>query len=446
MKIPESLAARTTTRSLARFRWPALLLLVPPAAAVVYVVMFATATPLTDEWLMLGAAVDLHKHGWSLHTLRSIQIQHHQHLLIVPYLIYLPLEALFRYDTRALVGVTLACFGVQFTVFRSQLVKDDLAAFPIALLLFSPSHYMEFHWGFQFTLALSITFPVVALALLDHIGDDITRVNIRRYLIGTVLLVCGALSSAPGYFGFCSAVLLITLKPLRARTKIVLSLSWIFILALIYFGIVRPQSDEHTIGVREVLYVLTALGCVIWGSPVGLFKFGVDKNSLTGLAFILALVVVLARFRRHLSSLALPIALIAFGLGSIAAAATSRPYLGNWHLQLVLPAVCGIYAAVYVAWRRDRSLFSSALLASVVLLLLFTLEGYRLGFTVYGPSYRTYVSQIEHYILSYSPSLEKPFPHPGDRDIDAEMIEFLREKHHRLFETHQDRRTRPGRP
>src|SRR5664279_2554078 len=128
------------TRSLARLRWPALLLLAPPAAAVVYVAMFATATTLTDEWIMLGAAVDLHKYGWSLDTVRSIQIQHHEHLLIVPYLIYLPLEALFRYDTRALVGVTLICFAVQFAVFRFQLVKDDLAAFPIALLLFSPSH------------------------------------------------------------------------------------------------------------------------------------------------------------------------------------------------------------------------------------------------------------------------------------------------------------------
>jgi len=221
------------TRSLARLRWPALLLLAPPAAAVVYVAMFATATPLTDEWIMLGAAVDLHKYGWSLDTVRSIQIQHHEHLLIVPYLIYLPLEALFRYDTRALVGVTLICFAVQFAVFRFQLIKDDLAAFPIALLLFSPSHYMEFHWGFQFALALSVTFPVVALAVLDHIGDDITRVNIRRYVIGTVLLVFGALSSAAGYFGFFSAALLIALKPLPARIKMVLNLSWVLIMALI---------------------------------------------------------------------------------------------------------------------------------------------------------------------------------------------------------------------
>src|SRR3984957_4654415 len=142
------------TRSFARFGWPALLLLAPPAAAVVYVAMFATATPLTDEWIMLGAAVDLHKLHWSLHALRSIQIQHQQHLLIVPYLIYFPLEELFRFDTRALVAVTLICFAVQLAVFRFQLVKDDFASFPIALLLFSPSHYMEFHWGFQFALAL----------------------------------------------------------------------------------------------------------------------------------------------------------------------------------------------------------------------------------------------------------------------------------------------------
>lgn len=140
------------TRSFRRFRWPTLLLLVPLAAAVVYVAKFATATPLTDGWIMLGAAVDLHKHGWSLHELRSIQFQHDQHLLVVPHLIYFPLEELVHFDTRALIAVTLLCFAVQLAVFRFQLVKDDLAAFPIALLLFSPSHYMEFHWGFQFAL------------------------------------------------------------------------------------------------------------------------------------------------------------------------------------------------------------------------------------------------------------------------------------------------------
>jgi hypothetical protein len=169
---------------------------------------------------------------------------------------------------------------------------------------------------------------------------------------------------------------------------------------------------------------------------VGIFKFGIDKNSLTGLALVLALVLVLARARRRISSLALPIALIALGLGPIAASGASRPYLGNWHLQMVLPAVCGIYAAAYIVWQRDRSLFSGALLAGVALLLLLNFDGYRLGFTVFGPGYRNYVSQIERYILSYTPSLEKPFPHPGDRDIDAEMINFLREKQHPLFKAH----------
>jgi hypothetical protein len=427
------------TRSFARFRWPALLLLAPPAAAVVYVAMFATATPLTDEWIMLGAAVDLHKLHWSLHALQSIQIQHQQHLLIVPYLIYFPLEELFRFDTRALVAVTLVCFAVQLAVFRFQIVKDDLAAFPIALLLFSPSHYMEFHWGFQFVVALSVTFPVVALAVLDHIGDDFTGVSIRHYVIGTVLLVFGALSSAPGYFGFLSAVVLITLKTLPSRTKIVVSLSWVLIAALIFFGIASRWRSAHTLGVREIFYVLTALGSIIWGSPVGTLKFGIDRDSLTGLALIVALIAVLARIRPRFSLLALPIALISLGLGAIAATGMSRPYLGNWHLQLVLPAVCGIYAAAYIVWRRQRSWFNTILFSGVVLLLLLNLDGSYLGFTEFGPSYRNYVSKIEDYVLSYTPSLEKPFPHPGDRDIDAEMIEFLREKHHPLFEAQRRR-------
>lgn len=422
------------TRSFARFRWPALLLLLPLAAVIVYVAKFATATPLTDEWIMVGAAMDLHNHGWSLHTLRSIQFQHDQHVMIVPYLIYFPLEELFHFDTRALIAVTLLCFAIQLAVFRLRLVKNDLAALPIALVLFSPSHYMEFHWGFEFVLALSVTFPVVALAVLDRIGDDAAGVSIRRYLIGTVLLVCGALSAASGYFGFLSAIVLIMLKKLPRRTKIVLSLSWVLIAAGIFYGIATRHHPGHRLGVREIFYVLTALGGVIWGSPVGIFNFGIDRESLTGLALIVVLIAALARMRARLSSFALPIALISLGLLGIAAVGVARPYLGNWHLQLALPAVCGIYAAAYLVWRQERSRFNTVVFSGAVLILLLNLYGTYLGFTVYGPMYRGYVAKVEDYILSYTPSLEKPFPHPGDRDIDAGMIEFLREKHHPLFD------------
>ena len=249
----------------------------------------------------------------------------------------------------------------------------------------------------------------------------------------------GALSSAPGYFGFLSAVVLVALKTLPSRTKIVLSLSWVSIAALIFFGIASRSQSAHILGVREIFYILTAFGCVIWGSPVGIVKFGIDRDSLTGFALIVAFTALLVRIRPRFSLLALPIALTSLGLASIAAVGISRPYLGNWHLQLVLPSVCGIYSAAYIVWRLERSRFNTILFSGVVLLLLLNLDGSYLGFTKYGPSFRADVSEIEDYILSYTPSLEKPFPHPGDRDIDAEMIDFLRGKHHPLFEAQRRR-------
>jgi hypothetical protein len=72
---------------------------------------------------------------------------------------------------------------------------------------------------------------------------------------------------------------------------------------------------------------------------------------------------------------------------------------------------------------------------SILFILLLNVFSYSVGFSDYGPDYRNYVGDIEKYILSYSPSLEKPFP-PGDHDIDTEMIEFIRKKHHPLFQLH----------
>ena len=44
--------------------------------------------------------------------------------------------------------------------------------FPLVVLLFSPSHRLEFLWGWQFTIAFSIVFTIAGLCVADAIPPD----------------------------------------------------------------------------------------------------------------------------------------------------------------------------------------------------------------------------------------------------------------------------------
>src|SRR5262249_2453020 len=146
-------------------------------------------------------------------------------------------------------------------------------------------------------------------------------------------------------------------------------------------------------GVREVLYVLTALGATLWGSPVGLSDFSLDARSAGGLAIVACTVATVTRagVRGQLAGLALPSSVTVFGYLCVVSIAMVRPYLGNWHVQYALPAVCGAYAVAYGLRRVDRSAWAAAPFFGLSALMASSVFGYYHGFTEYGPDFHRYI-------------------------------------------------------
>src|ERR1700675_2377802 len=136
---------------------PHLLLLVPLLAAILFVRRYSIAFPLTDEWLFVRGAISLQSvdpftSNGLADTLSRIPMRLSEHWVVVPFLVYYPIASWTHFDSRWFMYITVAVFALEALLYRRYLVTSSLGALPIVLLLFSPSHYMEFMWGWQLTL------------------------------------------------------------------------------------------------------------------------------------------------------------------------------------------------------------------------------------------------------------------------------------------------------
>jgi hypothetical protein len=321
-------------------------LLIPVVTAGIFVWLHTISYPLTDEWLLLRNAMVAHDMGWldPVRTLSGMTWKIYEHPIVGPNLLYLAIGPIFHYDSRVFIFITLVCFATILIVFRTAIASNAWGALPAAFVLFAPSHYMEFMWGFQFVMAMSIVLPVLGLAVFNRTTpQESTGVFSARLSCALSLIIGGSLSSAVGAFCVPALLVLALFKRLSiVRRSIVVSISLLGIgVPMMVLLLTEPSGHFRNPQIlRDIMAVLTALGAVLVGSPVGLTTFSFNWTSAIGLSICVVVVIcTLVAWRRGLlDELALPLALFTFGFLSIAAIAVFRPYIGNWHLQAAMPA------------------------------------------------------------------------------------------------------------
>ncbi|MDB4473382.1 hypothetical protein N9023_00105 [Opitutaceae bacterium] len=404
----------------------------PLIAAVIFVHRFAGPLPLTDEWsythaLRLWHGLDLTSWEGISTAWENYPARHSEHLVVLPFIVYAPLMELFSYDSRIIIYLTVASFAALAFLFRPVFKTNPWLWGLVCLILFCPSHYMEFMWAWQITLTWSVLFPVLGLYTIDR-RETVTP--IRNTFWGILAISLGTLSSAGGFFGFPAALLLVLLRENSIKTKLIQSAVVAGGSILIYTTLMSSAAHELSAGTREFWYILTVLGGTLWGTPVAVTEFRPDSTSIGGLLVLIALSAVLVRIVviKKWAELALPLSITIFGFLSIAPIAISREYLGNWHLQYALPIFCGGLATAYTLHRLDRSKWSLSALSLLVVLLGSSLVGYVQGFNKHGPVYRAYVQGIEEYtqmkLSEHWRGRSYPEQHP-DRDMDLDLILFL---------------------
>lgn len=420
-----------------------LVLLPPLLAAVWFVHKYARELPLTDEWFYVHALRRLHDvdfgtlAGWA-EALRLYPAKFNDHLVVVPFWFYAPIAELTGYDSRWAIALTVAAFAGQVWVFRAWVLRSAWAAVPVALVMFCPSHYMEFLWGWQITLTFSVVFPLAGLAVLEGTAEaSAPAALVRRAALAVGWLLLGVFSSAGAAFAFLAAVVVIALKPMRLTRKVALAAGVFGVGLGVYFAFMRTGPQKLSFGVREFWDVMTALGATLWGSPVGLFEFKFDGRSAGGLAVLVCTAAALARglVQRMAGRLALATGITLVGYLCMASIAMSRPYLGNWHVQYALPAVCGGYAIAYLVWREDRSWWARVPFFGLAALLTSCGYGYYKAITDYGRDYLRYIHSIENYQLLnlVEPGRPTPYPPQGGNDMTGRLFLFLAAHDHALF-------------
>src|SRR5262249_27176099 len=178
-------------------------------ATVLFAYLFSTATPLTDEWIFLHSTINLHGldwHSWAdwKRLPELYPFKPGDHILALPFAIYLVVSQLSNFDQRAEIAITIATLIAQIAVYRSVVSKSAWMTLILSVIIFNPARYMDFLWGFQFHVALSIMFPILGLAALHRLGSP-GHGFARTVVIALALFAAGIFSSAAGFFGLAGA-------------------------------------------------------------------------------------------------------------------------------------------------------------------------------------------------------------------------------------------------
>lgn len=403
----------------------------PLATAIFFVATYALATPLTDEWLMVGNAMLLKRAPESLSGV--LAAMHHmrwsiyEHPIVIPNIVYLLFLPHVHYDTRFLVGITLSCFLVMVLVVYWRTKRSSLPTIASALIVLSPAHYMEFFWGFQFAFAMSTTLAVAGLAIID-LGVNASKGYIRNTILGFIIIGLGLLCSAGAAFAFLAVLILALNKNIKFERRLFIT----FIGTILFIASVAWRHGTHLefgISSKNILMILTSFGGVLYGSPVGMRVFGLDTRSIAGgiLAILNLLIVVSMVRKEYVYRIVFPCSLIFFSVAMIGAITLSRDYIGNWHLQLALPLFIGS-AMLAAAAFRIPSLPTKVLAILLFVLISSGVFGYVKSFEYYGPAYRAYAERVTEYMrtLPQHPDQPKPFPGTGGWDVTAKMVQFLK--------------------
>jgi hypothetical protein len=433
MNTDDLLCTRKLKSSQVKSAFTIIFLLAPVIAVAIFIARFSSPFPLTDEWALVLDAMHAESGDWSSFVWRI-----NGHPLIVPFFVYWPVAELFRFDGRAQIGVTIICFALQLLLFQRSSKATALEMIPLSILIFGLSHWMEFLWGMQMAFAVGITSAVWGLWTLNEYMMKGAGI---RLLGAMALMIIAASSYGGGALTFLSAMFLIIVRPSPLSDKLAAAVPTMTVgfAILVLASRAPPMTIEPY---RDVLFLLTALGALIIGSPETITHF--EWGTLPIIGVVVALVAcwgMLFGLRDRSGQQPFYLVVLILGITSLAAVSVTRPYLGNWHLQLGLPAIYGAYGLWLAAAKtKPLSPLTKTGFALCATLLCGVLIADYTGFTRRGPDYAVYIAGIERYALDYEREHTSlpPYPAPDARwNLNQDILNFLKRKHNGLFSSYE---------
>lgn len=252
--------------------------LLPAACLVMLVAKWGVALPYWDQFALVPLLADLEQGRLDL---AAVWAPHNEHRLFVPQLTMLSLASLSQWNIHWELAFQVLLAGgilaLVLTLLR-PVIRGRAgvgAVFLASLLVFSPSQWENWIWGWQIQIFLVVLAAVGTVAALARPGRPAPRIGLA------------GLAAAVGSFSFANGLLL---WPLAAP-------------------LVALPPDEDVPRWKE-LAVWSVLGVVVWAAYFHGFRPGVGDESELGLArrilefgayVILYLASPLLRFHDHLA-------------------------------------------------------------------------------------------------------------------------------------------------
>lgn len=339
---------------------------VPVVLAFLFVRAFGVNSLFADQWMIAG---NIERAANGSFMLSELWSSHHEHVIVFPRLVMIPLGLLTNYDVRfemyVIVAALAATMAVFFLVFRRGFEGSLWFFAPVAFLAMSFRQHGNMLWGFQITLVFALLFFVLALFSLDALRHGEGR---RKRALSAALLggFVATFSSAPGLLVWPLG--LVHLLLIRAKRKFVLAWGGVGIFVwTVYFGVLVEGAgggsplDSLTRPRAAAEFFVTLLGGSMFGER------GIAFEAGAVVAVLVAAGLALAFLRGRFGEDAFWISVMLFSLLSLAFVAAGRMDSGieqallSRYATFSIPAVIGAYALLAKAAFAGRSPAAAAI-------------------------------------------------------------------------------------
>jgi|GEM_PF-5176056 len=254
---------------------------IPPLVTLLLVCRYRVDVPYSDDWALAERIEHFIINPFSLQNLFE---QHNAHRMFFPLLILLPTAALSQWDTFywlmlnlifAFGTFLLLSFQISYTKKKTGDATTNLLIPAVSLIVFSQKQYINWLWGFQLIVFMSIFFVVAGIVLLSK-----NPFNNKNFVLAAISGIIATFSFANGILFLPLGLLVILLAPSsELKQKGIYAFWWLIIAAatcwLFFYDYssskeVYPSFSWHTVA-SFFLFVFSYLGNPL--TPVNFASF-----------------------------------------------------------------------------------------------------------------------------------------------------------------------------
>jgi hypothetical protein len=387
---------------------------IPLLALLVYFRMFAPSLPYWDEWFYVRHVLRLQDYSifdvsdWAK-LMECWPVNFREHKVAIPFLLYWPVCTVFHFDSRWVIGLIVLLFLVKSRLYCIPVRHHVWSQFPCVLVVLSTSHYMEFLWGWQITITLSVLFAIGGIFVVSK-GSGLSESGFRirrgffsassliaaswallssRITISSIGFLFAFYSSTSGIFGFIVGIPLLYLSKYSHRERVCGTVVYSLLFWFCFMSIERSgEAFVSVLSLRNFVYVFYSIGALLFSCAEGVYDLHVIGYVIAGVSVCLLIGIWFFRVWRSGDSFqrySLPVGYMLYGFFCIYSISASREYVGNWHLQHVIPIVCGAYAASFILKEFNPDRWSYGLYYSFWIVCMSSVIGSVSAFSVHGP-------------------------------------------------------------